>query len=45
VYRNKIVARYRIGAPALVRNAAAASPAEPERNTGVFRGRAYRLSD
>lgn len=42
---HKIVARYRIGAPAPVRTATAASPPQPERNTGVFRGRAYRLSD
>lgn len=46
----KIVARYRIGAPAAPTRAATgsatgASAAQPERNAGVFRGRAYRLSD
>ncbi|KAL2928972.1 Derlin-1 [Bienertia sinuspersici] len=49
---HKIVARWRLGAPAPpsrptvgISRAAAAAPAQPERNTGVFRGRAYRLSD
>ncbi|XP_021725039.1 derlin-1-like [Chenopodium quinoa] len=45
----KIVARWRIGAPAPTRPVAGAgsraAPAQPERDTGVFRGRAYRLSD
>ncbi|XP_074280899.1 derlin-1 [Silene latifolia] len=48
---HKIVARFRLGAPAPYRAgggvapAAAGGPAQPERNTGAFRGRAYRLSD
>lgn len=44
-YRHKIVRRWRLGAPAPSRPAAGAPPAQPERNDGVFRGRAYRLSD
>lgn len=47
---HRIVARYRLGAPAgpaPSRPAAgtSAAPTQPERNTGAFRGRAYRLSD
>lgn len=42
---HKIIARWRIGAPAPTRSTGPAAPAQPERNTGVFRGRAYRLSD
>ncbi|KMT03227.1 hypothetical protein BVRB_8g197750 [Beta vulgaris subsp. vulgaris] len=42
---HKIVARWRIGAPVPSRPAAGTAPAQPERNTGAFRGRAYRLSD
>ncbi|KNA05753.1 hypothetical protein SOVF_187530 [Spinacia oleracea] len=42
---HKIVRRWRLGAPAPSRPAAGAPPAQPERNDGVFRGRAYRLSD
>ncbi|XP_057538309.1 derlin-1 [Amaranthus tricolor] len=46
VWVHKIVARWRLGAPAPSRpSAAAAGPAQPDRNTGAFRGRAYRLSD
>ncbi|KAK9697568.1 hypothetical protein RND81_08G045900 [Saponaria officinalis] len=44
----KIVARWRIGAPAPYRasaGVATGAPAQPESNTGAFRGRARRLTD